>query len=327
MKVQEILNNEVSILPRVNCKINPGKKSTLSIYSILFELTPKIEPMQNIARELLYKEGKNSYKEYKTNNLPVWFPAGQVLTGNGKDSDIVNYSNVMAIDIDDIPESDLIRFREDFFKEPYVISILKSLSGKGLYALIYVEDGKKTKQYYKYIQNIIKKKYNISIDPHACNIARKRFVSFDENMEKWIKPMDCNITPWKLYVNDDITSTLFEPIDQQSYNYYTNNLFNKDLSLERTRQAIWALLESGYTTDSYFHWYHIGCDFVPFSDGEAMWEKLCSNYGKQTEKDPINTWKSCKKNPTTIDDDFHRKWQGMAKNRLGENWWKKNKDE
>lgn len=283
---------------------------------VLFSMAQRCSDRINTARHILKTKGVDQYKQYKT-RIPCWFPSGCIAYHDAKDENMVSHTNVIVLDIDHLSESEMNEFRIDFFNKPYVIAVLKSLSGTGLYALVFVEDWHHTKGYYRYFGNLLKHLYNIDLDMNATNVARKRFISWEEDINKWIKPLDTNIEPWKLYLNDTKLIQSTESPYQPMMKYPRDS--NKDM--ERTHKAMWKLLENGFNADNYGYWFHIGCDFAAFDDGELMFEKLCNNYSVgQDMKTKRATWIKCKEHPSPIDEDLHRKWQGMAKNRLGCNW-------
>lgn len=318
MRTYDILNQQTTVILGAS---GYGKQTDSSIGTVLFHLSSKWKEQVGEAQRILKEKGKKEYTGFKQ-SFPVWFPSGVIANGDASDNNMVSHTNLIALDIDHLTEEELISFRNEFFNEPYVVSILRSVSGEGLFVLVYVEDWKKTKGYYNYFASLLKQRFNIELDTKATNIARKRFISWDDEMDKWIKPMDADITPWRLYLEDTIT---LDVVEQEAFKPMQRNLFDddNDWQVNQTRKAIWALLNSGFNAQDRGYWYHCGCDFAAFADGQEMFDKLCSNWGNQTAKDTQPTWKECMAHPTTINDDLHRKWQGMAKNRLGLQWWKK----
>lgn len=320
MLVKDILQKKVSLIRHVTDQPNSNIIAPQTLYNILYKLSPAIKNKQDIARKLLNEYGENAYKRYKKNNMPVWFPCGVLKDGGSNDTDMLEFSDIMAIDIDDIEGEELKKFRTEFFKENYVFAIFESLSGIGLYALILVEDGHHTKEYYKYLTNIIKNKYNIQIDTKACNIARKRFISYDDNMNMWIKSPDTEIIPWSLYL-DERAENLFNYTPKPTIKIHS---IPSEFEVKRTHDAILAVLDTGFTTNDYGHWYYLARDFAAFPDGEYMYAKLCNNYDGEQDRNAVkNTWKHCMQEPSPINDDMHRRWQGLAKKLLGAKWWNK----
>lgn len=322
MKVKEYLNQQVSTFYTAEGQeiINTTMASiffeTKDFYGKIVSSAAELSKDKVLeVRRILNKYGTEAYLRQKK-NLPCWIPCGCVI-GDAKDESMVSFTNIISIDIDHLTEEEQKSFRQKYFEEPWVVAILKSLSGNGLYVLLAVENIKDIKGYVRYLTKMFNINYNIEIDSKVSNLARKRFISWEEDIEKWIKPFDYEITPWKLKLKEE------EPIVQEeSYKPANLSKLSEEVAIERTRKAIWALLNNGYTVKDYGAWYYVGCDLAAFSDREAMFDKLCNNYGKQNKDAVKNTWKHCLENPSTINDDLHRKWQGMAKNQLGQDWWR-----
>lgn len=323
MKVRDILNQRTSTLQRAR---GYAGQSTCTVYNMLYNLHPAYVEKIKKAREILKTRGKDDYREYKINNIPCWFPSGCIAYRDAKDSSMVSHTNILALDIDHLAPEEIEEFRRKFFQEPYVIAVLDSLSGEGLYALILVEDWHFHTEYYKYFEGLLKDKYNVELDPNASNIARKRFISWQPDAGNWIKSDDEEITPWHLkYIETEEPKK--SQIDFKSIKFNHDSQSDEKRQIERTRMAIWKLLQSGYNVPGYRQWFGVGCDFAAFEDGTAMFDTLCSNYGKQEKGAVESTWRNCLKNSSIINDDLHRRWQGMAKNMLGERWWEENDED
>ena len=83
--------------------------------------------------------------------------------------------------------------------------------------------------------------------------------------------------------------------------------------------AVKNVLNSGYCATNYGHWYHTGCDLAAFDCGRQLWQQFCEN-GARVKSDWNDNyriieakWKECLKNASVIDDEFKRKWFGLAK--------------
>lgn len=323
MKVVDILNKKHTVLSSVDgiyhhqglIDIN---QTILDMKSILFNLGKRYSNKIEELRKMEYHS--NEQLIYKS-RFPTWFVGGTFPFNKTKDKDIVTYSNILAIDIDkvDNPNIDLNNIRKTIFELPYVFAVLKSISGEGYYALILVEDGKYTKEYYEYLALLWNKKFGINIDEKCTNIGRKRFLSYEEDIKDWIKSDDTDIKEWKLKLIKE------EPKFEQPriIDYRPMQINNNE---ELTRKAIWYLLNDGYSIDNiktdkaYSVWYHIGCDFRHFDDGEQMFIQFSNNTSKY--KDSINKilskWKQT--NIETPIDDVCRKWCGICKNKYGKYW-------
>lgn len=318
MKTIDILNKKFTIMP------NPtGYTKTNGYIQInqtlkwIIELGYKYrEPIDRL-REMEYHSEEQ--KKFKS-KFPCWFVGGTFPLGKIEDKDILDYSNVLAIDIDkkDNPTLDIENLSKTLFELPYVIMISKSISGQGIYVLLLIEDGRYTKEYYNYIDKLWHSKYNIEIDHQCKNIGRRRFLSYDDDL--LIKDNDIDIEPWKLRLKEQTTIKETKPIINCSKYVNTND------NIELTHKAIWYLLNNGYSIDNincsekYGVWYHIGCDFRHFDDGEDMFIKFSNNSCKYN--DTITNIQK-KWNNTKIENNINevsRKWCGICKRIYGSKW-------
>lgn len=325
MKVEEILNKKHTVLSSVDGLyehqgLYDYTQSIMDMKTILFELGKGYsEHINNLRLMQYHSKEQKAFKE----RFPCWFVGGTFPIQQTDDDDIIEYSNVLAIDIDKIDNNDfdLDSIRETIFNLPYVFAVLKSISGKGYYALILVEDGQYTKEYYEYIASLWNNKYKLNIDTHCTNIGRKRFLSYEEDIYKWIKPDETDIMPWKLKT----IHTEHKPVQTSMFlSYNPNNYSSSNLTVK----AIWKLLNNGYSIDRmnvtkpYSVWYHIACDFHHFDDGEDMFIKFSQNSSKYNDKlSDIQKKYNNGKIENSIED-VSKKWCGICKRIYGNNWWK-----
>lgn len=321
MIVKDILNKKFSVLLNVDGYtyhqgLSDYTQTILSLKQII-ELGNRYSEQIDILRSLEYHSDKQ--KEYKS-HFPCWFTGGIFPLKQTRDKDILEYSNILAIDIDkcDNIDIDLNDIKHKLFELPYVFMISKSISGEGIYVLVLLEDGRYTTEYYEYLVKLWKHKFNVNIDEHCTNIGRKRFISYDN--ELLIKDDKIEIESWKLkYIEKKIETKKSEYIYAPKYD-------NND-SVGLTKKAIWYLLNNcNYSIDdintnkAYSVWYHIGCDFRHFEDGEQMFIQFSNNttkYRDSTDK-ILSKWNNTKIEKSI--GDVCRKWCGICKNKLGKDW-------
>ena len=294
----------------------------LPLRELLIDVPEKIKDSIYKLRQMGY--GTSQYNEAKK-NFPCWVVSGVYPLKKINDNDTLIWSNIIAIDIDkkDNKDIDLNIIRKTLFDLPYVFAVLNSISGQGLYALILVEEGQYTKEYYKYISKLWNKQYGLNIDTQCNNISRKRFVGYDDEVMKWIKDDNVEIDPWKLkYIERKVEEKKNDYIHASKYENNNDNKFVK--------KAIWKLLNGGYSIDNmntsettrYGAWFHVACDFKHFDDGLDMFIKFSNNSSKYNDRHSDIVKKF---NNARIEKDFNdvaQKWCGICKHIYGSDWWK-----
>ena len=302
------MNSKVSVVIQpLNKPIIHSNKNTLE--DVLFKLS-------DIWKNQLIAITKMPYHSEQQKSaklcLPRVYVGGTFSDWHTRDDNVLVPSNLMTIDIDfvDNPTLDMEQLQQKIFDLPFVAVCLKSCSGAGIFAIVPIEDYKKTTLYYQYLKKLLFQKYGVVIDSKASNIARARFLSYNEDYRKWIKTDDVQV--WQLYDEEKITT----------HDAQTPQLFSKYKSYnenEKLLTAVKKVLNSGYCATGYGHWYHTGCDLAAFDCGRELWQQFCEN-GARVNSDWNDNyriieakWKECLKNASVIDDEFKRKWFGLAK--------------
>jgi hypothetical protein len=226
-------------------------------------------------------------------------------------------SNLMTIDIDEKDNDgiDIWSIRKKIFDLPYVYSCLKSVSGHGYYCIIAIEDTDYTKEYYRYISKLWKQQFNLNCDQNASSLVRARILSYDEERDMWIKK-DTDISIWTLRLKE-------KKVEQKQQEQIKFDKYKYDNSLDDLIPlAMEKLIKDGYYIDNYGAWYHIGCEFKNFQNGEEMFVRLSQNNPRYNDdiKTILKKYKECE--ASGIDDNLRKKWIGMAKNKYGKNWYK-----
>ena len=314
------MNSKVSVVIQpMNKHIVHSNKNTLE--DVLFKLS-------DIWKNQLIAITKMPYHSEQQKSaklcLPRVYVGGTFSDWHTRDDNVLVPSNLMTIDIDfvDNPTLDMEQLQQKIFDLPFVAVCLKSCSGAGIFAIVPIEDYKKTTLYYQYLKKLLLQKYGVVIDGKASNIARARFISYNEDYKKWIKQGDVQV--WQLYDEPKIEKhdvTRFDALNGVSTIQETQ-LFSKYKSSndsEKLLTAVKNVLKSGYCATNYGHWYHTGCDLAAFDCGRELWQQFCDN-GARVKSDWNDNyrvieakWKECLKNRSIIDDEFKRKWFGLAK--------------
>jgi len=322
MIVKDILIKEHTFLYTVS-GYTKGKyiQLKLPLKQLLIDIPEQIK--QSIFKLRAMGYGSTQYDETKK-SFPCWIVSGVYPLKQINDNSTLVWSNIIAIDIDkkDNKDKDLDIIRKTLFDLPYVFAVLKSISGQGLYALVLVEEGQYTKEYYKYISKLWNQQYKLNIDTQCTNISRKRFIGYDEEVYKWIKDDNTEIEPWKLkYIEKKAEEKKTDYIHASKYDNNDNRLVIK---------AIWKLLNGGYSIDNmnttpttrYGTWYHVACDFQHFDDGLNMFIKFSNNSSKYNDKYSDITKKFNNAKIETDFDSVAQKWCGICKHIYGSEWWK-----
>lgn len=329
MKVKDILDQKHTVLCSTDGYyyhqgLSDYNQTNLKLRDILFVLGHKYEKAIDKLRELPYH---GELQQFYKKEFPCWFVGGTFPMQETEDKDILTYSNILAIDIDKIdnPNIDLDNIIKKIYELPYVFAVFKSISGEGYYVLVLIKDGKNTLKHYKYIENLYKNKYGIIIDPHCTNIGRKRYISYQDDISDWIKPLYEDIKPFCLLLNEEITNMIDPQVVRLiDYKQQSIKFTNED---DFTRKAIWKLLDGGYSIDdmntskAYSTWYHVACEFRTFEDGYDMFVRFSQNSSKYNDKirDIKKKWDSSTNNKNK--EDVCRKWCGICKRVYGANWW------
>ncbi|MBQ1297555.1 MAG: hypothetical protein IIY21_26165 [Clostridiales bacterium] len=233
---------------------------------------------------------------------------------------VIEYTNLVCIDVDrkDNPDMDLEEIRRTLFALDYVFAVYLSASRKGFYAIIPILDGRDAPAYCEYIRRLWKFKYNIVTDRVAENIARARIISYDKDWMQWTKTDDVRV--WELKVTEETEERPKLKPEQPLVGIYKK----QDVDMKaRTHLAMQMLIGNGYTVSGYWKWLRAAKELKNFTDGFELWYTMTVNNSEYNDRDRKKLERKYNGLTTAdLDDDTHRKWQGIAKRELGEGWWK-----
>lgn len=239
----------------------------------------------------LLEYGSKMYKN-KKQLFPYFIPGGTIPKGSNPSDKNITPNNIFVVDIDakDNPGIDLPGTRKALLELIGVVGVYKSISGKGLWIMVYSEDYKYIKQYYSYFCKLLKSKYNIIADANCSNISRKRVLSYNSdwadytnfgNIEPWnlkdIAPVQNN-TPKNNSFDEFINKRVFSVYRETSYK--SGDLRNNE---ERLHEAIDTCATGGWYEDDYYKWYYVACDCKNLPDGESLFTRISNNYPKKKD--------------------------------------------
>lgn len=131
-----------------------------------------IEPLQSLSEED-YKEAKKS--------LPAVTFSGTF--SERKADKLLDYSNIVVLDIDNIKKEDIITLKSDLAEEEYVYAAFISPSRKGIKILYKVNTGAENHNAaFLHLQKTFQDKYLYKVDDSGKDTSRLCFVSHDDTM-------------------------------------------------------------------------------------------------------------------------------------------------
>lgn len=243
-----------------------GEKDFRGPVSIALDLGLRWKDKIEVLRKLTYHSDEQKALKPK---YPCWTPAG-IFNGSPKDENIIQYTNLVAIDIDGIDNEgvDMDDLKNKLFDLPYVVFVSKSISAAGVYALVLLEDGKEQESHCRYIERLWRQKFGVEIDTKCYNIGRKRFISYDDDL--LIKDDDVDIIPFKLKYVAPIAPTTPQPkVDCSRYKHIDTDL---DKEFEK---KVDIMIKHHYDVGEHWaDWASLGKAFKPFSNGFELFNKL-----------------------------------------------------
>lgn len=95
-----------------------------------------------------------------------------------KDSDIVEHSGYIGMDIDDVdPEA----VKDKLHGDSFIYAMFSSISGRGL-CIVFKINGDKHREAFGGLSEYLFRKYQLICDPTSVNPSRARFISFDPHL-------------------------------------------------------------------------------------------------------------------------------------------------
>src|SRR5699024_4520669 len=133
----------------------------------------KIEAIQSID-----PEEKEQVRDTKAQELPALTVSG-TFDGGHKESNIIDHSGFIAIDIDNVENVD--QTFKAITQDEYTYCAFRSVSGRGICAIVKIH-GSKHRKAWAGLERHYLKNYEIGIDPSGKDKSRLRFISYDPNL-------------------------------------------------------------------------------------------------------------------------------------------------
>lgn len=182
--LQKILDTNVSFFESVGS----SNANDVKIGEVLSSFrTKKYASVITKARIALNEGNEQDYKTLKK-KLPVVAFCG-TFNGGHKKTDLVEYSNVMVLDIDDLTQDDLIKVKKQLATENYVFAFWESPSKQGFKGLVYlqydydVDDlDSKHKNAFGQLKDYFDQEYDITLDRSGLDYSRLCFACWDPTL-------------------------------------------------------------------------------------------------------------------------------------------------
>ncbi|MCR4033393.1 MULTISPECIES: BT4734/BF3469 family protein [Flavobacterium] len=131
-------------------------------------------------RKALQQGDKDLYTKLKS-TLPAVTFCGEFK--GRKANEIIEYNNLMILDIDDLPQENFLEIKKSLSNDKYILSLWESPSGKGLKCLIKIDSSiNKHKLVFNSLSLYFLENYQIILDKSGKDISRLCFSSWDDNI-------------------------------------------------------------------------------------------------------------------------------------------------
>lgn len=261
-------------------------------------------------REMTDKEEQKRCKL----RFPSWIAGGTFPYKQLFDDNIISYTNLMVMDIDehDNPDVDLDVIKQYLFYLECTLLVSKSIRGNGLYVVVAIDDGAYTKEYYSAFADLIERQFDVKVDRACKNVARKRFISYDPDI--LIKDDEAEIVPLKAQFETEKAESVGKETS------HPNDIFG--WSDEFTCGAIALLIEKyGYRANTEPEWFMDGLRLATFGEwGRHLFIELSRRSDKfKSEKEASRKFDACKRQ-TRMDKTSLTWYFKQLKLRVGEHW-------
>ncbi len=317
-----ITTNEID---NINIGIYKNAKSTKRIDIV--RLIDFLLPVQNHIKDtiMFLREIKDEkrQKEYKMNNL-LGVTISALLGENRTTSNIIQYNNLMCIDVDEEDNRELFAnydiedIKKIVFELDFVYCVCLSCRGKGFYFIVPIPDSKDIGIYYTSMYYKLKK-YGINIDKHCKDVTRIRFGSYDENL---LLKRDCEIEVFD-EISEELINEKKEELEKANRIILNKKCQSHDEQIKYLKRTIDYLIKKGFDTGKHWDgWATVGKYLKTLGeDGRIMFHKLSATSSAYKGYDDVeNNWKRF--HVCGSEDEAFGKFYAMVRNIYGADWRK-----
>lgn len=262
------------------------KSTTVSFYDHVMRPKPTEEyNLYNLLtcddfKEMVYevRAAKGTKQKEIKLNLPAFSPSG-IFSNARKKENLGKHSGFLCIDIDKQDNLHIENFstlKKELSKIVNVAFVGNSVSGKGYYLLIPIDNPKHHEEYFNAIEKVFSS-WGIVIDKSCKDVSRLRIVSYDEHYYLAEKAVVFN-------------SLVKQKLDITSFDFVDNERFTNTIkAIEQQKIDI---------TNNYNDWFSIGCAIAnTFGDkGRNYFHKVSKFHAKYSETETNEQYSACLKN-------------------------------
>lgn len=248
-------------------------------------------------REAILNENKELYTILKS-QLPAVTFCG-VFSDGRKASNIVEYNNLIILDIDNLDLNEISEIKLKLSKDRYIMALWLSPSGLGLKGIVKIEcEVDKHKNYFNALRVYFLNNYKIELDKSGSDVSRLCFSSWDEN---FYFNKDSSIFEDSLEFEKTITLKKDSNIKSElllNKNAYSTEGFNKVNDTKIIKEIVKFLQKKDISiTENYDSWVKVALGIsttFSYDVGEKYFLKICElDKGKHSEEKSIILLKYC----------------------------------
>lgn len=224
--MEQIANNKLMVSVYQEFKYNLGERNLLEVLQEI--KSDKYQSEINSIRYALHKGDEKTAEEIKSNLLG--FTTSGTFGESRTKANIVTYSQVICLDFDDIPQTEISNLVTLVNGCRYTFASFISPSNEGLKVFIKVNsNAEQHTTVYNQIANFYKELSGYDFDAKCKDITRLCFVSYDAELF-----LNENATTFEL--KEEIKQTRTEPQKEVKHNLSTDELLDKCLKFTEQKE-------------------------------------------------------------------------------------------